>query len=67
LKTETIKDKNNNIVGTIETDYKGHKILRDKEGKIIAYYYPMTDTSKDEYHNDIGKGDILKTLLGKKN
>ena len=60
-----IKDKKNNIIGYIETDYHKRRILRDVEHQIIAYYYPRLDMTLDDNHNDISKGDILASLMKK--
>ena len=66
MKTEILKDKKNKVIGYIETDYKKRKTLRDKERHVLAYYYPLINITKDQFHNDICEGDKLgRTLLKK--
>jgi len=66
MKKEILRDKNRKIIGYIETDYKGRKILRDKERHIIGYYYPKLNKTLDTFHNDVGEGDVLITMIAKK-
>ncbi len=63
MKVEILRDKNRKIIGYLETDYKKRKTLRGREKNIIGYYYPLSNMTKDEFHNDIGEGDVILTLL----
>jgi hypothetical protein len=64
--TKIFRNKKKQIIGYLETDSKGRKILRDKSKNIIAYYYPLINMSKDRFHNNIGEGDLLKPALIRK-
>ena len=66
MKKKILRDKKRKIIGYIETDNKGRKILRDKERHIIGYYYPKINKTLDTFHNDVGEGDVLITMIAKK-
>lgn len=66
MKRKILRNKRKKITGYIETDYKGRKILRDKERHIIGYYYPKINKTLDTFHNDVGEGDVLISMVPKK-
>lgn len=63
MKEETIKDWRGKIIGYIQVDNKGNKILRNFYRKILGRYDKITDTTKDFYGRKIGHGDQLLILL----
>ena len=58
MKKKILRDKKRKIIGYIETD--------DKERHIIGYYYPKINKTLDTFHNDVGEGDVLITMIAKK-
>lgn len=66
---QTIKAWNGKILGSIETDYQGNKIVRDFYGKILGRYIKSLDVTRDFRGKMIARGDQCAMLLamGKNN
>lgn len=62
-RTLTLKDANYSIIGYVELQNNGDKILKDKYYRIKGYYEARTDITKDEHYSIVGYGDILTMLL----
>lgn len=60
---EPIKDWQGKILGFIETESNGNKVLRDFYGRILGKYDKSLDVTRDFYGRQVGKGDVLMTLL----
>jgi len=60
---QVLKDKNNIVIGYIETDSTGKQTVMDKNYYTKGYYDPKSDLTKDNNHNIIGHGNLLSTLL----
>ena len=54
---------NGKIIGSIETDNRGNKIVRDFYGKILGRYIKDSDVTRDFYGKIIAKGDQSAMLL----
>jgi len=62
-KRETLKDWTGKIIGFVDHESGGDKILRDFHGRILGRYVASMDVTRDFYGRQVGKGDILMTLL----
>lgn len=60
---EAIKDWQGKILGWVETESNGNKILRDFPGRILGKYNRALNITQDFYGRKVGNGDILLTLL----
>lgn len=60
---EPIKDWTGKILGFVETDSNGNKVLKDFYGRILGKYNKRLDVTQDFYGRKVGSGDILMTLL----
>lgn len=60
---ETLRDWTGKIIGFVETDSSGNKVLRDFYGRILGKYDKPMNVTRDFYGRVVGKGDILMTLL----
>lgn len=60
---ETVKDWTGKILGFVDKEANGKKTLRDFHGRILGTYDPNLDLTRDFYGRQVGKGDILMTLL----
>lgn len=58
-----IRDFHNRIIGSIETDEEGNKIVRDFYNKILGRYFAKTNLTKDFYGRVIARGDHSSALL----
>lgn len=63
MKQEVIKDWTGKIIGYIETDYKGNKIVRDFYRKVIGRYDKYHNVTRDFYGKTIAKGDQCSLLF----
>lgn len=63
METETIKEANGNVLGTIETRDDGSQVLRDAEGKVRGYYDPETDHTRGPDQRILAKGNQIRTLI----
>ncbi len=66
MKMQTVRDFYNRILGYIETDKDGNKIVRDFYRKILGRYDVKHDVTRDFYNRIIAKGDISASLLNTK-
>ncbi len=60
---EKIQDYTGKILGFVETDGSGNKVLRDFYGKILGKYNKSLDITQDFYGCQVAKGDCLMILL----
>ena len=60
---EQIKDFYGKIIGTIETQSNGDKIVRDFYGKILGYYRCSRNVTTDFYGKIVAQGDATGMLL----
>lgn len=65
MKEETLKDWTGKIIGYVQTDNYGNKILRDFYRKILGKYDKASDTTRDFYGRKVARGDQLLILLNK--
>ncbi|MBO5712219.1 MAG: hypothetical protein J6R47_05205 [Acholeplasmatales bacterium] len=63
MKIQTIRDFYNRILGYIETDKDGNKIVRDFYRKILGRYDKKQDVTRDFYNRIIARGDNTSALL----
>ena len=67
MKIQTVRDFYNRIIGYIETDKEGNKIVRDFYRKILGRYDKKHDVTRDFYNRIIAKGDLSSSLLNRSN
>lgn len=60
---EYIKDFYNHIIGSIETDAAGNKIVKDFYNRILGKYDASQNVTKDFYNRIIAKGDACGMLF----
>lgn len=63
MERETIKDFYGRILGYIETQPNGDKIVKDFYGRIKGKYEKQSNTTKDFYGRILSKGDISSSLI----
>ncbi len=63
---EIIREFGGKIIGKIETDSQGNKIVKDFYGKILGRYDARTNTTKDFYGRILARGDSSSMLLSLK-
>lgn len=60
---EPVKDWQGKILGFVETESNGNKVLCDFYGRILGKYDKSLNVTRDFYGRQVGKGDVLMTLL----
>ena len=65
MKEETLKDWAGRVIGYVQTDNYGNKILRDFYRKILGKYDKASNTTRDFYGRKVARGDQLLILLKK--
>ena len=63
MKQEVVRAFSGKILGYIQTDNKGNKIVRDFYHKILGRYDKASNTTRDFYGRIIAKGDLSGSLL----
>lgn len=63
MKEEVLRDWRGKIIGYIQSDERGNKVLRDFYRKILGRYDKATNMTKDFYNRKIATGDQLLILL----
>lgn len=61
--TQIIKDFRGKIIGRIETDYTGDKIVRNFYGRILGRYDKRNNVTRDFYGRILAHGDSSAMLL----
>lgn len=59
----TLKDNRFRIIGYVDIDKNGDKILRNERFQILGYYKKQRDVTTDARFVIVGRGDILTSLL----
>lgn len=65
INKETIRDRNGKILGFIETDQLGNKLVRDFYGRILGRYTKVSNLTKDFYGRIVAQGDATSGLIYK--
>lgn len=65
MNREPIKDWRGRILGYLEQEPNGDRIIRDFYQKKLGIYISNQDITKDVYGKIIGRGDLLMTLLNR--
>lgn len=60
-----IRDFHESILGKIETDSSGNKIVKDFHGRILGRYDNALDVTRDVYGRIVARGDTAVGLLYK--
>ena len=60
---DIIRDRSGKILGYIETDHLGNKLVRDFYGKILGRYNKTSRLTKDFYGRIVAQGDATAGLL----
>lgn len=60
---EPIKDFYGKILGYIDTQSNGDKVVTDFYGKILGYYRKNQNLTTDFYGRIIGRGDVASSLI----
>lgn len=60
---EIIKDWTGKIIGSVETDNKGNKTIRNFYGVILGRYDKATNVTRDFYGRLISRGDTSIGLI----
>ena len=63
---EYIRDRNGKIIGWVETDHIGNKVVKDFYGKIKGRYRKSSNTTVDFYGRIVSYGDVTSGLLYRK-
>ena len=67
-KRDAIKDFYKKIIGYVDTDtVTGAKTVRTFGMKIVGYYDPKTNITRDFYKRIVGQGDLTMMLLQQEN
>lgn len=65
MTTETIRDVNGKIVGYIDTDAQGNKVIKNFYRIIKGYYNAKDNVTRDFYRRIVAHGDVSASLLYK--
>ena len=63
IQTITLRDNMGKIIGRVDLQNNGDKMLRDFEGRILGRYIKSTNLTLDFSGKIIGRGDVLTMLL----
>lgn len=61
--TQQIRDFAGRILGSIETESNGDKIVRDFYGRILGRYNKRADVTRDKYGRIVARGDQCSMLI----
>lgn len=64
-KKTAVKDYYGRIIGWVEEDLKGNKIIRNFYGQIVGKYDKTANLTRDFYNRIVARGDVAVGLLYK--
>lgn len=64
MSKQDLRDKNNQLLGTIKTLSSGKLELRNASNRLLGTYDPKPNETRDAQSRLVGKGNLLATLLG---
>ena len=59
---KALRDQNGRLLGLVR-EYGGRTELRDAGGRLVGYYYPNTNQTRDKNNSLVGYGNLLTKLL----
>jgi len=62
MSTEILRDRSGHLLGRIK-EVNGEYELRDVNGKLLGWYNPKTNATRDRNGRLIGRGNLLVSLL----
>lgn len=65
IMTQTIKDFSGRIIGYIDEQPNGDKIVKDFYQRVLGKYHKQSNTTRDFYGRVIAQGDASAMLLNK--
>ena len=60
---QTLRDRNQHVIGYIDVEFSGRQCLRDSNNHVLGYYEPSRNQTVDSNYHVIGNGNLLTTLL----
>lgn len=60
---QPIKDWRGKVIGFVEEDQIGNKVIRDYQGRILGKYNKRLDITQDFHGHQVAKGDCIMMLL----
>ena len=63
MSRQTLKDRNNHVLGYIDVESSGRQCLRNSNFHVIGYYDPGRNQTLGATFHVVGNGNILTTLL----
>ena len=60
---EVVREFSGKIIGYIQTDSSGNKIIRDFYRRVLGRYDKATNTTRDFYNRIIARGDMSSMLF----
>lgn len=63
MSDNVLRDRDNRVIGRIETSSNGRQTIRDRDNRILGYYDPADNTTRDRDNHIIGRGNLLASLL----
>lgn len=67
IQRERVKDWTGKLIGFIDTDNEGNKVIRDFYGKIVGKYNKRLNITQDFYGRTVARGDQSSMMLTYKN
>ncbi len=61
--TQIVRDFTGRIVGYIETDFQGNKIVRDFYRVVLGKYDKKNNVTRDFYGRIVARGDVSSSLI----
>jgi hypothetical protein len=59
---ETVRDRRGSVIGFIKKESGGKQVFRDKTGKLLGFYMPKLNQTRDHNGSLVGKGNLLTSL-----
>jgi hypothetical protein len=63
MSTQALKDASHRIIGYTETRSDGVQVIKSPNYRILGYYNPLFDQTRNANYQIIGHDNLLTTLL----
>jgi hypothetical protein len=60
---QPIRDREGNVVGTIEQQENGNEVLRNAQNEVRGYYDAEADVTRDADEKIVAKGNKLRSMI----
>ena len=67
MTSEVIRNRSFQLMGFVETRSDGTQVAKDRNHRILGYFNPKSNDTRDATYKVIGRGNLLSSLISAAN